>query len=266
MLAGDAWRRTVHRAPSQGDGRYIRAAPHSVPTKLRRRRGLRGQGYGVMGTGYAIPYLTGYGDRIRNSLSHWLAALGFGPGFPFRRFRPSFRSARARKAAPPSGRPLPLSVSKPASPACSLGDISKRSPKPRRDGENGPHLNERVVPPSQVSAHARPFPFARRRAKPGAHRIEREIADGVQHMIIVHRHAAEPALEQMPGFARAGVDEGGVAPVGLADRARKAVARRGRQNEMQVVRHQAIGPARRRRSSRIVRRAGRDTARNRRAR
>jgi hypothetical protein len=62
-------------------------------------------------------------------------------------------------------------------------------------------------------------------------------------MRLLHRDAAEAPLKQMAGAARSGVDEGGVAPALLADRAREPVDRLRRQDEMDVVGRQAIGPA-----------------------
>src|ERR1700722_3092658 len=44
--------------------------------------------------------------------------------------------------------------------------------KARRNSEKRPHFDKRIVPSSQMSAHARPFPFARFGAEPGAHGIE----------------------------------------------------------------------------------------------
>src|SRR3984957_3211636 len=115
--------------------------------------------------------------------------------------------------------------------------------KARRNIEKRPYFDERIVPSFEMGAHARPFPFARLCAEPGAHRIEGEIARGFQHMGFVHRDAAEPALKKIPGDARAGVDEGGIAPMRLAVRARQPFKRRWRQNEMDVIGQQAIGPA-----------------------
>jgi hypothetical protein len=61
-------------------------------------------------------------------------------------------------------------------------------------------------------------------------------------MILIHRHRAEATLEQMACPAPACADEGGIPPVRLADRPGEAGLVRGGQDEMNMVRHQAIGP------------------------
>src|SRR5271170_6540136 len=48
----------------------------------------------------------------------------------------------------------------------------------------------------------------------------------------------------MPGYAQPRVDEGGIPPVRLAEGAREALRRRRRQDEMDMVRHQHVGPDR----------------------
>ena len=48
----------------------------------------------------------------------------------------------------------------------------------------------------------------------------------------------------MAGHPVARVDEGGIAPVRLAQRPAEPLGRRGRQDEMDVVGHQAIAPHR----------------------
>ncbi len=145
----------------------------------------------------------------------------------------------------------------------SVGARPARSARVAAARENRRRRDQRIVAAPQMRAHARPWPFAGRRAEPRGRRIEREIAHRVEHVRLVHRHAAEAALEQMAGDARAGVDEGGVAPVRLADRARQPVQRRRRQDEVHVIgdlkanaKHSSVGnrPSRKRRCSRSARR------------
>ena len=62
-------------------------------------------------------------------------------------------------------------------------------------------------------------------------------------MGVVHRERGEPRLEQMAGRAGAGVDERGEAPMRFPHRPRQRVGVGGDQNELNVVGHQAIGPA-----------------------
>lgn len=62
-------------------------------------------------------------------------------------------------------------------------------------------------------------------------------------MRLVHRDGVETPLEQMAGRARAGVEERRVAPMRLADSAREPRRRSRREDEMNVVGHESIGPA-----------------------
>ena len=110
--------------------------------------------------------------------------------------------------------------------------------------------HERVIAAGKMRRDARPLLALRRRGKPRPHRVEGESAHRVQHMHVIHGDAAEAALGQMPGDPRPRVDKPSVAPVRLADTARQRRARRRRrvalgrrQDQVHVVRHQAIGPA-----------------------
>ena len=94
-----------------------------------------------------------------------------------------------------------------------------------------------------MRAHARPRPRLRRRSQRGADGIEREIAQRVEEVGVVHRERGEPPLEQMAGCAGARVHERGEAPMRLPHRPRKSVRVRGGQDEMNVVGHEAAGPA-----------------------
>jgi hypothetical protein len=70
------------------------------------------------------------------------------------------------------------------------------------------------------------------------------MARGRHQVRVVERDGGKATLKQVPGPARPGVDEAGVLPMRLADRAREAVGRRRREHEMHMVGHQAIGPDR----------------------
>jgi hypothetical protein len=50
----------------------------------------------------------------------------------------------------------------------------------------------------------------------GAHRIERDITDGGEEMILIHRYRAEPRLPEISGPAVARMDVSGGAPVQMA--------------------------------------------------
>jgi putative transposase len=81
------------------------------------------------------------------------------------------------------------------------------------------HPHEAVIAASEMRTRARPCPVLRARDEFRAHRVERHIARGDDEVRVIHDHRAKPALEQMPGPARAGIDEAGVAAVGLTERA-----------------------------------------------
>jgi hypothetical protein len=69
-------------------------------------------------------------------------------------------------------------------------------------------------------------------------------ARGDHQMFLIHHHRAEPPLEQMPRHPRPRIDEGRVAPVRLTHGALKAGLVGRDKDEMDMVRHQAISPAR----------------------
>ena len=62
----------------------------------------------------------------------------------------------------------------------------------------------------RMGAHARMRPVLRPRREPRRRRVQRDVAGRVHEMILVERDLAEPALKQMAGLARAGVDEAGI--------------------------------------------------------
>jgi hypothetical protein len=70
--------------------------------------------------------------------------------------------------------------------------------------------------------------------QPRPHGIERHIAHRIHQMLLVERRRAEPALKQMAGLARAGVDEAGVEPAPPRQRQPQALAVLRRQDEMDV--------------------------------
>ena len=51
-----------------------------------------------------------------------------------------------------------------------------------------------------------------------AHRIERDIADSGEQVLLIHRHRAEPRLPEISGPAVARMDVSGGAPVQIAER------------------------------------------------
>jgi hypothetical protein len=106
----------------------------------------------------------------------------------------------------------------------------------RRDADQS------IVAAGEVRACARPRPVLCPRDQPRPHRIEGDVTRRGDQMRFVERHRGEPALKQMSGPSRAGIDEARILPVRLADRTREPVGRTRRKHEMDVVGHQAIGP------------------------
>jgi hypothetical protein len=63
-------------------------------------------------------------------------------------------------------------------------------------------------------------------------------------MVLVHRHRRETGLEQVSGPAPSRTYKGRISPMRLADRARQARFVNGREDEMDMVGHETVGPAR----------------------
>jgi hypothetical protein len=97
-----------------------------------------------------------------------------------------------------------------------------------------------------MCTQARLGPILRSPHKQRLHGIEIQVACGKHRVLIVQGNRGEAPLEQMPGPARPRVHETGVLPVSLAKGAGEAVLGRRYQDEVNVVRHQAIRPARHR--------------------
>jgi hypothetical protein len=87
-------------------------------------------------------------------------------------------------------------------------------------------------------------PILRALTQTSPHGVERKVAHSIQPMRLIHGGRMKPPLKHVAGHARTCIDEAAIAPVCLADCARQALGRCGRQHEMNMVRHQAPGPAR----------------------
>jgi hypothetical protein len=79
-----------------------------------------------------------------------------------------------------------------------------------------------------------------------AHGIERDITDGGEEMILVHRHRAEPRLPEISGPTVARIDVTGGAPVQIAEPTPQPLFVLRRHDGVHMVRHQAISPDQRR--------------------
>ena len=171
-------------------------------------------------------------------------AFGFGPRRLGRGSRPVAAARRSRKADEPTGRPI-VSAARKAETTSADGAVSIRSAKrPPQRSTSGATLDEAVVAARQMRRDARPAPVLGPLDEPRSDRVQRHIARRRHQMLLVHRRRAEPRLEQMPGHAEPGIDRGRIAPMGLTERAAKQFLPIGNENEMDVVRHQTIGPAR----------------------
>lgn len=95
-----------------------------------------------------------------------------------------------------------------------------------------------------MRANARPEPVFGARSEFGSNRIERNVARRRHQMRLVHRNRAVARLEQVSADAQPRIDHAGVAPVRLAERPPEPLGRRRRQDQMDVVRHEAVRPDR----------------------
>src|SRR4051812_6713515 len=75
----------------------------------------------------------------------------------------------------------------------------------------------------------------------GPNRVELDVAHRRHQMRLVHRVGGEAALEQVAGPAMREVDPPRIAPVGVRQRAAKAVRARWSEYQVDMVRHQAPG-------------------------
>ena len=61
-------------------------------------------------------------------------------------------------------------------------------------------------------------------------------------MVVVQHNRSKTALDKMPRPPPSCVDEVGVAPMGFANRQTETFSMRGNQDQMNMVRHQAVSP------------------------
>src|SRR5271166_4740172 len=74
-------------------------------------------------------------------------------------------------------------------------------------------------------------------------RVQRDIARRRHQMLLVHGGRTEARLEEMARDPQPRVDDRGIAPMRLAERPSQRLLAVGDENEVDVVWHQAIGPA-----------------------
>ena len=90
--------------------------------------------------------------------------------------------------------------------------------------------------------HARPGPVLRLLDEARPRRVERDIAQGREEMILVHRHRAEPPLPEMAAAPGPGVDVAGIAAMDLRQGAPQTVPIFRDDDQVHMVRHQHPGP------------------------
>ena len=105
-----------------------------------------------------------------------------------------------------------------------------------------PCHDQPVIFARQMRPGARPGPVLGPRDQACAHRVHRHIAGGGDQVGLVHDYRGKSVLEQMPGPAAARIDEVGVAPMRLAHGQAKSGIVSWREDQVDVIGHQAIGP------------------------
>ena len=80
------------------------------------------------------------------------------------------------------------------------------------------------------------------RHKPRPDGIQADVAHGTQEVRRVQRYGGEAALEEMARPPSAGVDVVGIATMGLADSSTKGLGVGRHEDQMDMIRHQAVGP------------------------
>jgi hypothetical protein len=116
--------------------------------------------------------------------------------------------------------------------------------KAREAVTNGRADRDAIVLADEMRARARPAPVLRAGNKPGAHRIERHVAQRGGKVLLVHGHRPEAALPEMAGAFAPGMNDASVATMHRCERAPQPVDIGRHQNEMHMIGHQAPGPHR----------------------
>jgi hypothetical protein len=117
-----------------------------------------------------------------------------------------------------------------------VGEASGASVEQRRDGD------QPVVAARKMRPRARPSPVLRSFDKARTHRVQRAIARRRHQVRFVHHDRGEASLKQMARHPQPCVDERRIAPMRLAQRPSEPLGRPWRQNQMDVIGHQAIAP------------------------
>jgi len=104
------------------------------------------------------------------------------------------------------------------------------------------HSDQAVVPAKKMSACAAPRVVFSAGREAGPNRIELDISSGRERVRVVHHVGSEASLPEVTTPTLASVDLGRIAPVRFADGLAQTIWRSGNRYEMDVVRHEAVGP------------------------
>lgn len=110
--------------------------------------------------------------------------------------------------------------------------------------EDGTHVDSEIVGPGQGSANLRPGLPLRRSDRTSANRVQAGVADSAGVVVIVQHNGGEAALKQMTHPPSTGVDEVGMAPMGLANSKARTIGmgRHEDEDEVDMVGHKAVRP------------------------
>jgi len=172
--------------------------------------------------------------RRRSRLRLW-AAFGRSEGSPEQRFGAPRETCRPERPSDQFRTPQ----------GCKAGVVGLRLQQigeARDPIENRAHAHEAVIPALQMRAGAGMRPVLRLGDQAGSDRIERDIAHRGDQMLLIQGNRAEAPLKQMTGLARPGVHEARIEPVRARQRQSEPSGVGGREDQMHVVGHQAIGP------------------------
>ena len=114
--------------------------------------------------------------------------------------------------------------------------------KARRAFKQRPYADQSVVTAQKMRPYARPGPVLGLRRQTRPNRVQRDIARGDHQMGLVHRDRAKPSLKEVARLPCARIDEAGVKAMRARHCQRQAERVGGRQNQVNMVGHQAIGP------------------------
>lgn len=108
---------------------------------------------------------------------------------------------------------------------------------------HGGNANDPVILSGQMGVNAGPAPVFRPGYKSGPDRVEFDIATGGEEAQLVHRRRFETALPEQAGTLGPTIEVLRVEPVGSANNSRQAQFVLRNQDQMDVIGHEAVGPA-----------------------